>query len=303
LRTGPLIAVHCASLSESLIESELFGHARGAYTGASSDRKGRFEDAHTGTLFLDEVSEIPRDIQVKLLRVLQEREVTRVGESRARPIDVRIISASNRDLKAEVAAGRFREDLYFRINVVRVLVPPLRERKGDIPALAEAFLHEKCQINERDVRAVSPLAMDLLLAYDWPGNVRELENVIENGVVMTRTSEITPELLPLDVQLAGHGIDPERATAPAGHTTAVVTQDGGRGGEGAITIPIGTPLENVEREMILRTLSAVDGNKTTAARILGLGARTLYRKLEQYGEHTRNPDGENDSDDDIETED
>ena len=204
LRTGSLVAVHCASLTETLFESELFGHVKGAFTDARSDRKGRFEEADGGTLFLDEVSEIPHEMQVKLLRALQEREITRVGESRSRKVDARIISATNRELKGELEAGRLREDLYFRITVVRMRVPALRERLEDIPLLVEHFRIEKNRLNDRHVAEVTPAAMTMLQAYGWPGNVRELENVIENGIVMARGDQITGELLPLEVQLAGH---------------------------------------------------------------------------------------------------
>jgi DNA-binding NtrC family response regulator len=283
LRGGELVAVHCASLTETLIESELFGHVKGAFTDARADRKGRFEEADGGTLFLDEISEVPTEMQVKLLRALQEREITRVGESRSRKVDVRIISATNQDLRAEMEGGRIRQDLYFRIAVVRIQVPPLRERKEDIPALVEHFRLQKNQVNDRVITGVTAAALAMLQAYEWPGNVRELENVIENGVVMARGTEIIPELLPLEVQLAGRRhADAAPDSGPL--ETAAIAEAGDR-----VAIPIGTPLADVEREMILRTLDEVGGNKTTAAKILGIGARTLYRKLEQYGVHTRNP--------------
>ncbi|MHC5012155.1 MAG: sigma-54-dependent transcriptional regulator [Planctomycetota bacterium] len=259
---GPFVKVNCAALPEGLLESELFGHVKGAFTGAVTARAGRFEAANHGTLFLDEVGEVPPHTQVKLLRVLQNREIERVGESRTRPVDVRLVAATNADLEARVRKGDFREDFYFRLKVVTMRMPPLRERTGDIPALTEHFRKLYGKRHGRDVASVSAEAMELLLAYEWPGNVRELENLVEAAVVLSEGDEITPEVLPVEVGGRQHVEDlPE--------------SDG-------IRLPPGTSLPEAERRLILDTLRRTDGNKTAAARILGIGLRTLYRKLEQY---------------------
>ncbi|HEX5137758.1 MAG TPA: sigma-54 dependent transcriptional regulator [Planctomycetota bacterium] len=256
---GEFVAVNCAGLTESIIESELFGHVKGAFTGAVREKKGKFELADGGTLFLDEIGEIPLNVQVKLLRVLQEREVEPVGGEQTVPIDVRLICATHRDLDALVKAGRFREDLYYRIKVIVLKLPPLRERPEDIPALAEHFRKLANDRNRRKVQGFTPAALERLQGYAWPGNVRELENVVEQAVVLSRGETVdVPDL-------------PEEIT-------------GDRGPQDVLRIPVGNTLADAERELILETLRKAGGNKTQAAKMLGIGVRTLYRKLEEYGQ-------------------
>ena len=255
----PLIKVHCAALAASLLESELFGHEKGAFTGAAARKRGRFELANGGTLFLDEIGEIDQNIQIKLLRVLQERKFERVGGEETIEVDVRVVSATNKDLKAEIEKGNFREDLYFRLNVVNIHVPPLRERKDDLPPLITAFLKEFAEENGKKIEGLSDKARSCLYAYDWPGNVRELRNCLESAVVMSRGSLITKEDLPPTIQP--------------------------RGDDGWIRIPVGSTMEEAEALIIRETISAQDGNKTKAAEVLGIGRKTLHRKLaEQSGE-------------------
>ena len=251
----PLIKVHCAALAASLLESELFGHEKGAFTGASGRKRGRFELAHEGTLFLDEIGEIDQNIQIKLLRVLQEKRFERVGGEETVEADVRIVAATNKDLKAEVEKGTFREDLYFRLNVVNIHVPPLRERKDDIPLLLSAFLKECARENGKNADSFDEKALHALYGYDWPGNIRELRNCVESAVVMSRGPTITEADLPPTV----------RATA----------------GEGVITIPIGATLEEAERIIIRDTLNFYKGNKTKTAQVLDMGRKTLHVKLGQ----------------------
>jgi DNA-binding NtrC family response regulator len=256
--SGPLVKVNCASLTETLLESELFGHEKGAFTGAVSRRKGRFEIADKGTLFLDELSEIPKTTQVKLLRVLQEQEFERVGGNETLRVDVRIIAATNADLEEAVKEGRVRKDLYYRLKVVTIHMPPLRDRPGDIPLLVRHFLEKYARENDKDIQGVDPAAMDRMSRYAWPGNVRQLENCIEHAVVMTRDGRIKPQDLP---------IEPDAA-------------------EKTVCEPIvrtGRALKEVEKDMIVETLRATDWNKTRAAKMLGIGTRTLYRKLKEYG--------------------
>ncbi len=252
---GPFVAINCGAVPEALLESELFGHAKGAFTGASQDRQGLFEAANGGTLFLDEIGEVPPLMQVKLLRVLQEREVRRVGENKNRKVDVRVIAATNRDLAAEINAARFRQDLYYRLRVVELRIPPLRERRDDILPLARVFLAEAGVRVGRRVTGFSPRAANQLARYGWPGNVRELENAIERAVVLARGSRIDEADLPEEIGLALPG-----AYAP-GDVRA---------------------LDEVERDYILAVVRANDGNKTQAAEQLKIGTATLYRKLKQY---------------------
>jgi DNA-binding NtrC family response regulator len=256
---GPLVKVNCAALTETLLESELFGHEKGAFTGAVQRRKGRFEIADGGTLFLDEVAEIPPTTQVKLLRVLQEQSFERVGGNETLQVDVRIITATNTDLKAGVREGRVREDLYYRLKVVTIPLPPLRDRREDIPALARHFVKKFTEQNGKPPMTIDGSAMAALTSYSWPGNVRQLENVLESAVVMSTGETITPELVALD--------------APR---TPVEDQS-------VLRFLPGTPLEDVERQLILATLQAEGGNKTQTAKRLGIGVRTLYRKLKEYG--------------------
>jgi two-component system response regulator HydG len=259
---GPFIAVNCGAISETLLESELFGHARGAFTGATSDRAGLFEAANGGTLFLDEVGEISLAMQVKLLRALQEREVRRVGENRNRPIDVRIVTATNKDLLVEVAAKRFREDLYYRLKVVELSVPPLRKRSEDILPLARILLAESALHMKRPVDGLSAPAADHLLGYPWPGNVRELANVMERAVAVAKRNRIDLEDLPPEVRLSA-------PTPVAG---------------GGIR-----RLEEIEKDYILAILEAKRGNRTQAAGLLGIGVATLHRKLRSYRKKPSGP--------------
>ena len=254
---GPLVTVNCAALPESLLEAELFGHEKGAFTGATITRQGRFEVAHGGTLFLDEIGDLPLHLQVKLLRVLQEREFERVGSSRAIPVDVRLIAATHRDLAALVKAGAFRDDLYYRINVVTIVVPPLRDRREDLPPLIDHFVRKCAEANRKRIVGVTREARDLLLRYDYPGNVRELENVIERAVVLTRDDVIGPADLPLTLQ------DPPTETAEAAGLTAAV--------------------EGLERRMIHAALARASGVQTRAAESLGISERVLRYKLRKYG--------------------
>jgi DNA-binding NtrC family response regulator len=252
---GPFVAINCGAVPEGLLESELFGHARGSFTGASQDRPGLFEAAQGGTLLLDEIGEVPPPMQVKLLRALQEREVRRVGENKSRPVDVRVLAATNRDLVAEVHAARFRQDLYYRLRVVEIRVPPLRERREDVLPLARTFLQEAAKRTRRKVTGLSPGAANQLMRYAWPGNVRELENAIERAVVLAGGSRIDVEDLPEELGLA----------LPAAYAPGDVR-----------------PLDEVERDYILAVLRANGGNKAQAAEQLGIGAATLYRRLKQY---------------------
>ncbi|MBI9077843.1 MAG: sigma-54-dependent Fis family transcriptional regulator [Desulfatibacillum sp.] len=260
-KNGPMVVLNCAALTETLLESELFGHEKGAYTGADKQRDGRFVQAHTGTLFLDEIGEMPMSMQAKLLRVLQEKEVQRVGSDKTVKVDVRIIAATNRDLEQEVAAGNFREDLFYRLNVVTLRIPPLREREGDIHLLAQHFLTKFAERNRKQVRGITPQAMDMLLKHPWPGNVREMENAMERAVIILAGEFITEKELPLSI------CGPHCENAPQAHPP----------GE-----PILQSLEEVERQTILATLKAVDGNKSEAARRLGITRKTLHSKLAKY---------------------
>jgi DNA-binding NtrC family response regulator len=256
-REQPYIKVHCAALTESLLESELFGHEKGAFTGAVARKRGRFELANGGTIFLDEIGEISQQVQIKILRVLQDKKFERVGGEQTFEVDVRIISATNKDLKQEIEAGRFREDLYYRLNVVNIHVPPLRERKEDIPLLAHAFLEEFSRENKKEIEAIDRSAMQALHNYTWPGNIRELRNCIESAVVMAGGSTITPADLPPQIA-AGDDTD-------------------------YVKIEVGTPLEDAEKEIIQATLNRENGNKTKTADVLGIGRKTLHRKIQEYG--------------------
>ena len=261
-KEGPFIRFNCAAIAETLLESELFGHEKGAFTGADRRKEGKFRQADGGSLFLDEVSEMSVGMQVKLLRVLQERELTRVGGEEVLRVDVRMIAATNRDLLKEVGAGRFREDLFYRLNVVMLQVPPLRERPEDIPLLAQEFLVQFAGKNRKTIKGFTPQAMDRLLRHSWPGNVRELMNSVERGVVLSRGEYLDETELSL--------LLPGAAPSPAG--TAAPPIPGSEGHS----------LETVERETILNVLEASRGNKSEAARRLGITRRTLHQKLRKY---------------------
>lgn len=253
---GPFVAVNCAAIPETILEAELFGHERGAFTGAVGKREGRFARARGGTLFLDEIGELSPSVQVKLLRVIQEGEYEPVGGHTVKA-DVRILAATNRDLRAEVEAGRFREDLYYRLNVIAITAPPLRTRTEDIPLLVDHFLGIYCRKNGRNRLMLHRDAMSKLLEYSWPGNVRELENVIERAAVLCRSDTIFLEDLPEAIA---------RASSPA---------------PSSLTFTIGTPLDEVERRMIRETLKHTSGDKSIAAQLLGISTRTIYRKLDE----------------------
>jgi len=255
-KNQPFIAVNCGALSQSLLESELFGHEKGAFTGAMKQRAGRFEAANKGTIFLDEIGETTPEFQVKLLRVLQEQEFERVGGSKPIKVDVRIIAATNRDLKKEVDEGRFREDLYYRLNVIKISIPSLKERREDIPLLVHHFLKQFSQENGRNLN-ISPKAMAMLQNFDWPGNVRQLRTMMESICILTTGKEIQPSNLPPDLQ---------GDAEPQHH----------------LKLSVGITVREAERELIRATLSELNGNKAKAARVLGLGRKTLYRKLEEY---------------------
>ncbi|MBI5508938.1 MAG: sigma-54-dependent Fis family transcriptional regulator [Deltaproteobacteria bacterium] len=255
---APFVPVNCSALPETLLESELFGHERGAFTGAHERREGRFERASGGTIFLDEIGETSAPVQVRLLRVLQEGEIERVGGQEVRRVDVRVVAATWRNLEEDVRAGRFREDLYYRLNVIKLAVPPLRERHGDVLLLAQHFLKAYADKNKKSVRAFAAAALKALDGYAWPGNVRELENAIERAVVLCRGEVIDLQDLPEAVAHAeGRPIE---------------------SGDG-IFVPFGTPLYEVERRLIEETLKRAGGDKRTAARLLGVHARTIHRKL------------------------
>ncbi len=262
-REGPFVAVNCAALPEAILEAELFGHERGAFTGAVARRDGRFAKAAGGTLFLDEIGELSPAIQVKLLRVLQEGEYEPVGGDTTRA-DVRVVAATNRELRVEIERGRFREDLFYRLNVIAITAPPLRARREDIPLLVDHFLGVYAAKNAKPRARLTERAMELLFDYPWPGNIRELENVVERAVVLSRSAILDEDLLP-DVLRA----EPGRP-------------------DGTISFAIGTPLEEVELRLIRETLKQTKGDKTAAAQLLGISSRTIYRKL---GEASADEDG------------
>jgi two-component system response regulator HydG len=260
---GPFVAVNCAAIPESILEAELFGYEKGAFTGATSAREGRFEAASGGTLFLDEIGEISRHVQVKLLRVLQEGEIERLGGSgRSLPVDLRLIAATNVDLGREVREGRFREDLFYRLNVVPIVVPALRDRREDIPLLAQHFVQLYADKNGKKISGLTRRALDLLGGYAWPGNVRELENTIERAVVLTREATIDEGDLPGEVRAAGG----QAASGPM------------------LSFSVGTRLDEIEMRVIQATLAQTRGDKRLAAQLLGIATRTIYRRLESLGE-------------------
>jgi two-component system response regulator HydG len=260
-KDGPFVKINCAAITETLLESELFGHEKGAFTGAERRKEGKFRQADRGSIFLDEVSEMSLAMQVKLLRVLQEREIVRVGGEEVIKIDVRVIAATNKELVRDIQAGRFREDLYYRLNVVTLHVPPLRERREDIPLIAQHFLTLFAEKNHKQIKGFTPRAMDRLLKYSWPGNVRELMNAVERGVVLSRSEYLDEEEFSLILQ-----DQPRSAEMPAPQT--------------ATSAP---SLDAVEKETILKALETSGGNKSEAARRLGITRRTLHLKLKKYG--------------------
>ena len=264
-RDKPLVKLNCGALPEGLIESELFGHEKGAFTGAIQQRKGRFELADGGTIFLDEISEMPPATQVKFLRVLQEGEFERVGGAQTLKVDVRVIAATNRDLEAEVASGRFRKDLFYRLNVIHLPLPPLRERVEDIPLLALHFLDKFCLENDRPPMGFSPEAMGAMKNYAWPGNVRELQNVVERSVALVTGNIVGLEDLPDEIRR--HSPEDDK-----------------------IVLPVGASMEEIERLAILQTLKKTGGDKELAARLLGIGLATLYRRLKEMETKETSPE-------------
>ncbi|HMV31291.1 MAG: sigma-54 dependent transcriptional regulator [Gemmatimonadales bacterium] len=271
---GPFIAINCAAMPDGLIESALFGHEKGAFTGATTRSAGAFERAHGGTLLLDEISEMRLDLQAKLLRVIQEHEFERVGGHQAIRVDVRLVATTNRDLRSEAEAGRFRTDLFYRLNVVPIKTPPLRERREDIPVLVQHFARRAAEEIGVAVNAVSPEAIDLLMRHSWPGNVRELANAVERAVILSRGGVLRPEVFQgtLDVALKPAALPPPSVTNQLGGTVAAV-----------IPAPAGASdafnLDELERQAIQRALVATAGNRTRAAKLLGISERTLRNKL------------------------
>lgn len=257
-KDNPFIKVHCAALSETLLESELFGHEKGAFTGAASRKRGRFELANTGTIFLDEIGEINQNVQIKILRVLQDKRFERVGGEETLEVDVRVIAATNRNLEEEITQGRFREDLFYRLNVVHIQVPPLRDRKDDIPLMLNAFLDEFNRENSKSITGFDSRSRSALYKYDWPGNIRQLRNCVESAVVMCSGNEITLEDLPPTVRGAAES--------------------------NVIQVPMGITMAEAEKIIIQQNLASNQGNKSKTADILGIGRKTLHRKLEEYGE-------------------
>jgi DNA-binding NtrC family response regulator len=281
-QSGPYIRVNCGALTESLLESELFGHVKGSFTGAVDNRTGRFEAAHTGSIFLDEINSTSPKLQVKLLRVLQEGEFERVGDTRTFKVDTRFIAATNRDLLDEIDAGRFREDLYYRLNVVPIFLPALRERRDDIPLLVEFFLKRYCEQNRHEARRVHPEAMRLLRDHDWPGNVRELQNYVERAVVLGEGPEILAEHLP--PQLRGEAAPrPIRARGGdlASLTAELVRQGVMAAGPHADDLH-GRIVGQVERELIQQVLTACDRVQIKAAARLGINRNTLHKKIAEF---------------------
>ena len=280
--SGPFVKVNCGALSDNLLESELFGHVRGSFTGAIANRTGRFEAAHTGTIFLDEINSTTSVLQVKLLRVLQEREFERVGDTQTIEVDTRVIAASNRDLREEVRQGRFREDLYWRLNVVPIEIPPLRTRREDIAELVAYFLHYYSEANNRHVVHLQAEALTTLQNYNWPGNVRELQNYVERAVVMAESDEMTQELLPADVL----GEKPARGPRSEGSDLDTLTQDVVHHGltsddnnEDGLYNKI---VNRVERELIYQVMQSCNNVQTKAASRLGINRNTLHKKLKEY---------------------
>ena len=258
-KNNPLVIVNCSALSESLLESELFGHEKGAFTGAMARKRGRFELANGGTIFLDEIGEINQSIQVKILRVLQDKRFERVGGEETLEVDVRVIAATNRDLEEEIKKGNFREDLFYRLNVVHIHVPPLRDRKDDIPLLINEFMQEFAKENGKDIKNIDNHARAALYKYSWPGNIRQLKNCMESAVVMCSSDTITLNDLPPTIKSASSA--------------------------NSMQIPFGVTLEEAEKIIIQQTLEQNQGNKSKTAEVLGIGRKTLHRKLDEYEEN------------------
>lgn len=282
-KNKPFIIINCGALTPTLLESELFGHEKGAFTDAYREKPGRFELADGGTLFLDEISETTPEFQVKLLRVIETQTFERVGGIESIKVDVRIITATNKSLKELVQQGKFREDLYYRLNVIRIQVPPLRERREDIPLLVDAFVKESCEKNNKPLIKVAPKTMALLQNYDWPGNVRQLKNVIEAAVIMCNTQELQPRHLPEEIRNAQ--LDSQlNYRYDLSHLPGKGSErDLSSVNEEYVHLKVGSSLRDAEAALIKATLKKVNDNKAKAAKILGIGRKTLYRKIEEYG--------------------
>jgi two-component system response regulator FlrC len=269
-KNGPYISLNCAAIPENLLESELFGHEKGAFTGAIGRRIGKFEEATGGTLFLDEISEMDINLQSKLLRAIQEKEIDRIGSNKPVKVDIRLIATTNRDLEKEVKAGTFRQDLYFRLNVINLTLPPLRERKADIPKLANFFIDKYANQNGMPVKPLSEGALDKLLNHSWPGNIRELENIMHRAVLISRSDQIGPEAI---------GVGHENNIVAS---AAQSVQQNSQAPQSATDQLVGKTVAEVERDLIVKTLDKCLGNRTHAANILGISIRTLRNKLKQY---------------------
>ncbi|MEM6330583.1 MAG: sigma-54 dependent transcriptional regulator [Planctomycetota bacterium] len=280
---GPFVRVNCGALSESLLESELFGHVRGSFTGAIENRTGRFEAAHTGTIFLDEINSTTMHLQVKLLRVLQEREFERVGDTQTIRVDTRVVAASNRDLLEESAEGKFREDLYYRLNVVPIYLPPLRQRREDIPALVTHFLNLYNEENDLYVAHIAPRALEALQDYHWPGNVRELQNYIERAVVTAPGDELTHDLLPPAVRGEGEKHTMTFRKFDFESLAEQLVQEGLAGADDKASDLHSRVVDRVEKEVIAQVLTQCDGVQIKAAGRLGINRNTLHKKIKDYG--------------------
>jgi len=267
--SGPMVEISCAAFPETLLESELFGYEKGAFTGADSRKKGRFEFAHGGTIFLDEIGDVSASVQTKLLRVLQEREINRLGSNEPIKVDVRVVTATNRDLELALNSGSFREDLYYRLNVIPIFLPPLRERREDIPLLIDHFIKRYSKMNHKTVFGISPEALEFCESYDWPGNVRELENAIENAVVLGEGEEILPEYLPVTVSMRKAATD----MAARANANDFFTVSGASYRE---------KMEAAEKLVLEEAIQRADGNKSEAAKQLGISLRTMRYKIQKY---------------------
>jgi len=278
----PFVAVNCAALPDTLLESELFGYKKGAFTGANQDHRGKFEQAHTGTILLDEISEMALPLQAKLLRVLQEHEIDKVGGKEPIQVDVRVVATTNRGMLEMVESGKFREDLYFRLNVIPLALPALRERMDDLPVLVEHFLDKHSRLNKRERPTVSPETMAILRDYRWRGNVRELENVVERALLLCDGKEIKPHNLLMHSQMGKQSINQDLARATTSQPTSESVEERPESKDSPLGIEVGMSMKEAEKKLIFETLRETGGNRTKAAKILGISIRTLRNKLNEY---------------------
>ena len=278
----PFVAVNCAALPDTLLESELFGYKKGAFTGANQDHRGKFEQAHTGTILLDEISEMALPLQAKLLRVLQEHEIDKVGGKEPIQVDVRVVATTNRGMLEMVESGKFREDLYFRLNVIPLALPALRERMDDLPVLVDHFLDKHSRLNNRERPTVSPETMAILRDYRWRGNVRELENVVERALLLCDGKEIKPHNLLMHSQMGKQSINQDLARATTSQPTSESAEEIPESKDSALGIEVGMSMKEAEKKLIFETLRETGGNRTKAAKILGISIRTLRNKLNEY---------------------